>query len=196
MKVILASQSPRRKDLMDLLNIKYEIKVSNADETFEEGLTIEEQSKRLAYIKAKTIFDSTKGDRIIIGSDTMVIKSGKIYGKPIDRQDAINMLKELKNAKHQVITSLCVLIQDGENYLESTDYDIADVYIKDMTDDEIEKWVDEGNPLDKAGGYAIQSEFCVYVDRIDGNYTTVVGLPMHKLYDVIKEYKGRIEKWT
>lgn len=193
MKVILASQSPRRKDLMDLLNIKYEIKVSNADETFEKGLTIEEQSKRLAYIKAKTIFDNTNGDRIIIGSDTMVIKSGKIYGKPTDRQDAINMLKELKNAKHQVITSLCVLIQDGENYLESTDYDIADVYIKDMKDEEIEKWVDEGNPLDKAGAYAIQSEFCVYVDRIDGNYTTVVGLPMHKLYDVIKEYKNRIE---
>lgn len=194
MKVILASQSPRRKDLMDLLDIKYEIKVSNADETFEEGLTIEEQSKRLAYIKAKTIFDNTKEDRIIIGSDTMVIKSGKIYGKTKDRQDAINMLKELKNSKHQVITSLCVLIQDGENYLESTDYDIADVYIKDMTDEEIEKWVDEGNPLDKAGAYAIQSNFCVYIDKIDGNYTTVVGLPMHKLYNVIKEYKNRIEK--
>ena len=193
MKVILASQSPRRKDLMDLLNINYEIKVSNVDETFEEGLTIEEQSKRLAYIKAKTIFDTTTGDRIIIGSDTMVIKNGKIYGKPVDRQDAINMLKELKNAKHQVITSLCVLIQDGENYLESIDYDVADVYIKDMTDEEIEKWVDDGKPLDKAGAYAIQSQFCVYVDRIDGNYTTVVGLPMHKLYDVIKEYKNRIE---
>ena len=193
MKVILASKSPRRKELLDLLNIKYEVKVSNADETFEEGLTIEEQSKRLSYVKAKTIFDTTIGDRIIIGSDTMVIKNGKIYGKPVDRQDAINMLKELRNSKHQVITSVCVLIQDGENYLESTDYDITDVYIKDMTDEEIEKWVNEGNPLDKAGAYAIQSQFCVYVDRIDGNYTTVVGLPMHRLYEVIKEYEDRIE---
>ena len=194
MKVILASQSPRRKDLMDLLNIKYDIKVSNADESFKEGLTIEEQSKRLAYIKAKAIFDNTNGDRIIIGSDTMVIKDRKIYGKPKDRQNAMNMLKELRNSKHQVITSLCVLIQDGDNYVENIDYDIADVYINDMTDKEIENWVNEGNPLDKAGAYAIQSEFCVYVDKIDGNYTTVVGLPMHKLYNVIKKYKDRMQK--
>ena len=194
MKVILASKSPRRKDLMDLLNIKYEIKVSNADETFEEGLDIEEQSKRLAYIKAKTIFDKTKGDKMVIGSDTMVIKNEKIYGKPKNKQDAIDMLKELRNSKHQVITSLCVLIQDGENYLESTDYDIADVYIKNMTDKEIEEWVNVGNPLDKAGAYAIQSSFCVYIEKIIGNYTTVVGLPMHKLYNIIKEYKNKIDK--
>ena len=96
MKIILASQSPRRKELMDLLNINYEIIVSNADETLEKGLTIEEQAKKLSYIKAKTVFDKTSGDRIVIGSDTMVVKNGKIYGKPKDNQDAFKMLKELK----------------------------------------------------------------------------------------------------
>lgn len=77
MKIILASQSPRRKELMDLLNIDYEIIVSNANETLEKGLTIEEQVKRLSYIKAKTVFDKTSGDRIVIGSDTMVVKKRK-----------------------------------------------------------------------------------------------------------------------
>lgn len=188
MKVILASQSPRRKELLDLLKIKYEIIPSKVDETLEEGLSIIEQSKRLAYIKAKEIFNKTEGDRIIIGCDTMVMKDDKIYEKPKDKQDAINMIKQLNNSSHQVITSLCVIIQDNGQFKQYLDYDIAKVYLNDMTQDEIERWVKEGKPLDKAGGYAIQSEFCVYVNKIEGNYTTIVGLPMYKLYSAIKEY--------
>jgi septum formation protein len=189
MKIILASKSPRRKELLEVMGVKdFEVIVSNADETFKEELTIEEQSKRLGYIKAKAVFDETKGDRIVIGSDTMVIKDNKIFGKPKDKDDAIIMLKELKNSKHTVITSITVLIQDGEEYSEYIDYDKADVYFKDITDKEIEKWIDEGNPYDKAGAYAIQSKFGVFVNKIDGNYFTIVGLPIHKLYDVIKKY--------
>ena len=111
MKYILASKSPRRKELMDLMGLKYEIIVSNADETFENGLSIEEQSKRLGYIKAKAVFDKTSGDRIVIGSDTMVLKEGKVYEKPKDKEDAIRMLNELKNSKHTVITSLAILAE-------------------------------------------------------------------------------------
>ena len=188
MKIILASQSPRRRELLDLLKIKYEIMPSMVEETLEEGLSIIEQSKRLAYIKAKEIFNKTTGDRIIIGSDSMVIKKGKIYGKPKDEQDAIRMIQELNNSSHQVITSLCVMIQDNGQFKEYLDYDIAKVYLNDMTQNEIEKCVKEGKALDKAGAYAIQSEFCIYVNKIEGNYTTIVGLPMHKLYDAIKEY--------
>ena len=188
MKIILASQSPRRKELLDLLKIKYEIIPSKVNETLEEGLSIIEQTKRLAYIKAKEIFNKTEGDRIIIGSDSMVIKDGKIYGKPKDEQDAINMIKQLNNSSHQVITSLCVMILDNGQFKEYLDYDIAKVYLNDMTQNEIEKWVKEGKALDKAGAYAIQSEFCIYVNKIEGNYTTIVGLPMHKLYSAIKEY--------
>ena len=109
MKVILASKSPRRKELMDLLDIDYEIIVSNADETFEEGLTLKEQSKRLGYIKAKAVFDETTGDRIVIGSDTMVLKDDKLYGKPKNKEHAKEMLNDLKNSKHQVFTSLAIL---------------------------------------------------------------------------------------
>lgn len=187
MKYILASQSPRRKELLDLMGLKYEVIVSNADETFKEGLTIEEQSKRLGYIKAKTVFNKTSGNRVVIGSDTMVLKDNKVYEKPRDREDAIRMLMELKNAKHIVITSLAVLIEKNGKYTEYVDYDKSDVYIKDMSMEEIIHWIEIGKPYDKAGAYAIQSEFGVHIEKIDGNYFTVVGLPIHKLYDIIKD---------
>ena len=189
MRVILASKSPRRKELMDLLDIDYEIIVSNADETLEEGLSFEEQSKRLGYIKAKAVFDETSGDRIVIGSDTMVMKDGKLYGKPKDREDAIRMLNELKNDKHQVFTSLGILVQKGDKYEEYIDCDITDVYFSDISEMEIERWVDSGEAYDKAGAYGIQSsKFAVFIDKIDGNYSTVVGLPINKLYNILKKY--------
>ena len=186
MRIILASGSPRRKELASRITKNFEVIVSNANESFQEGLTIEEQSKRIAYLKAKTVFDETEGNRVVIGSDTMVVKDGKTYGKPKDREDAIKMLLELKNARHTVITSLAVLIEKDGRYKEYVDFDKTDVYIKDMTQDEIEHWVDLRKPYDLAGAYAVQSEFGVFVDRIDGNFFTVVGLPIHKLYDVIK----------
>lgn len=111
MKIILASKSPRRKELLDLLNLDYEIIVSEAEEVLEDNITIEEQAKKLSYIKAKTVFDKTSGDRIVIGSDTMVIKDNKIYGKPKDEEDAFRMLKELKNTNHLVITGLAILVE-------------------------------------------------------------------------------------
>ena len=188
MKIILASKSPRRKELMDLLGIDYEIMVSQADETIEEGLTLEEQSKRLGFIKAKSVFDQTSGDRIVIGSDTLVVKDGKLFGKPKDREDAMNMIKTLKSDKHQVITSIAILVQKDGDYKEYLDCDITDVYVADMTDKEIEEWIDTGKSYDKAGAYAIQLEFAKHIQKIDGNYNTVIGLPINKVYNILKEY--------
>lgn len=187
MKIILASGSSRRRELLEMMGLEFEVKVSNADETFEQGLSLEEQSKKLAYIKAKAIFDETEGDRAVIGSDTMVIKDGKIYGKPENREDAIAMLKDLSGATHKVITSICVLSQDGEKYKEQVDYDMADVFFKEMSIEEIESWIDYDEPYDKAGGYAVQSRFGVHIDKINGNFFTVMGLPIHKLYDMLKQ---------
>lgn len=186
MKIILASQSPQRKDLMDLMNLKYEIMVSNVEETFIDNLSITEQSKRLAYIKAKEVFNKTTEDRIVIGSDSMVLKDNKIYGKPNDENDAFNMLTDLQNATHQVITSLAVLVQKDGKYLEFIDYDIAEVSIKPMSEKEILDWIATGKALNKAGAYGIQTEFAVYIDKIVGNYSTIVGLPIHKLDDILK----------
>ena len=188
MKVILASKSPRRKELMDLLGIKYEIMVSEEDETLEEGLSLEEQSKKLGYIKAKAVFDKTSEDRIVIGSDTMVIKNGKMFGKPKDKEDAVKMLNMLKNDKHQVITSLAILVEKAGKYEEYIDCDITDVYVSDMSEEEIENWIEVGNVYDKAGAYAIQSKFGVFVDKIDGNYSTVIGFPINKVYQILKQY--------
>lgn len=188
MRIILASKSARRKELMNLFVPKYEIIVSNADETLEDGLSIEEQSKKLGYIKAKAIFNETKGDRVVIGSDTMVVKDGVLYGKPKNHADAVKMLNILKDSKHQVITSIAILSQEGENYSEYIDYDITDVYLKDMTEKEIEDWIKEGKCYEQAGGYAIQQKFAVFVEKIYGNYSTVVGLPIHKVYDYIKKW--------
>ncbi len=168
------------------MGLKFEVMVSNVDETFEDGLTIEEQSKRLGYIKAKAIFDKTEGNRIVIGSDTMVLKDEEIFGKPKNREEAVNMLLELKNSKHTVITSLAVLIEKNGLYKEYIDFDKSDVYIKDMTQEEIEKWVDDSKPYDRAGAYNVESAFGVFVEKIEGNFFTVEGLPIHKLYDVIK----------
>ena len=190
MKIILASGSPRRKELLKLIVPKFDIIVSNINETLKEGLTPQEQASRLAYIKAKDVYEKTKGNRIIIGSDTIVTKNGKIYGKPKNENNAKQMINELieGNKSHSVITGLSVIIEKDGKYEEYKTFDEVKIFLKDMSENEIEKWINTGKAMDKAAAYGIQDEFCVFVEKIDGNYTTVVGLPLHKLYDIIKEY--------
>jgi septum formation protein len=188
MRIILASNSPRRKELMDLINIKYEIVSSNTEETLDKGLPVEEQSKKIAYHKAKSIYDKTTGDRIVIGADTLVIKDGKLFGKPRNEKEAKEMITQIRNAKHQVITSLAILIQKEDEYKEYLDTDIANVYVSEISGKEIEEYINTYDVYDKAGAYAIQSSFCKFIEKIEGNYTTILGLPVSKLYQIIKEY--------
>ena len=188
MRIILASNSPRRKELLKLLNINFEVIVSGIDENIENDLSIEEKIKHLSYLKAKSVFDRTTGNRIVIGSDTMVIKEDNVFGKPQDRQDAINMIKMLKNDVHQVITGIAILIQKGDEYKEYLDFDTANIFVKDLSDEEILNWLNTGKYVDKAGAYAIEEEFAVFIEKIDGNYSTIVGLPIHKVYDILKSY--------
>lgn len=190
MKIILASASPRRKELLKLVVPKFEVLVSNIEETLKEGLKPEEQVERLSYIKAKNVYENTKGNRIIIGSDTIVVKNNKIYGKPKDKEHAKQMLKELIDGDrtHKIITGLCVIIVENGQYKEYKIHDEIKVYFKDILDEEIDKWINTGHAMDKAGAYGIQNEFCIFVEKIEGNYTSAVGLPTHKLYDIIKEY--------
>lgn len=190
MKIILASGSPRRKELLKMVVPEFEIIVSGSDESLIKNVSPDEQATNLSYLKAKNIFNQTEGDRIVIGSDTIVVKNGKIYGKPSTKENAKQMIKELLDGDktHYVITGLSVIVQRNGQYREYKTFDKVKVYFKDITDSEIEKWIDTGNAMDKAGGYAIQGEFGVFVDKIEGNYTTVVGLPVHKVYDILKEY--------
>lgn len=190
MRFILASASPRRKELLRLIVPEFEIITSSIEEKLKEGLTPQEQATNLAYKKAKDIYERTEGDRIIIGADTIVTKKGKIYGKPKDKNNAKQMIKELLGGDrtHNIITGLCVIINKEGNFKEYKLFDEVKVFLNCMSDNEIDRWLETGNAMDKAGAYGMQNEFCVFVNKIYGNYTTAIGLPTHKLYNIIKEY--------
>lgn len=187
MKIILASKSPRRTALLDLIKIDFEVMPSSYEEKIDNSLGIEDMSKELAYGKALDVYNNTQGDRAIIGADTIVAKDGKILGKPKDRNDAIKMLKMLQGDVHSVYTSVVILIEDKGEYKEYKEVVRTDINVNPITDAEIIEYIDEENPYDKAGAYAIQSSFCKYIDEIEGNYMSVIGLPVDKVYSILKE---------
>ena len=188
MKIILASGSPRRKELLKLVVPEFDIMISGVDEKIDKDLTVEQQVTKLSYIKAKDIYEKTDGDRLIIGADTIVVKNNKIYGKPKNKENAKQIIKELLDGDrtHRVLTGLTVIYEKDGEYKEYKLYDEAKIFLKNISDEEIEKWIATGNAMDKAGAYGIQNEFCVHVEKVEGNYMTVLGLPVHKLYDIIK----------
>lgn len=190
MRVILASQSPRRKELLKYIVPDFEVVVSCADEHITPGIAFEQVAMDISYQKAKDVFDRTSGDRIVIGSDTMVIKDGKIYGKPADEMVAKRYIKELLlgDRSHLVITGTCVLVEKNGVMERFDDFDSVKVYFSDISDEEIDGWIATGKAMDKAGAYAVQEEFGVFVERIEGNYSALVGLSTPKVYGVIKRY--------
>ncbi len=187
MRIILASKSPRRRELMDLAEFNYEILPSNSEETWDDSLTIEENSKNLGYQKAKSVFDNTQGDRAVIGSDTIVVVDGEVMGKPKDREDAIRMIRKLQGNRHSVFTSLSVIIEEKGEVKEYKEVIESYVYVKSMEDSEIINYIDTYDVYDKAGAYAIQSKFSVYIEKIEGDYFSIIGLPINRLYDIFKE---------
>lgn len=187
MKIILASKSPRRRELMNLGRFEYEILVNDEEEKFDQTLSIEEQVKKVAFNKGKIIFDNTQGDRAIISADTIVVKNNEILGKPKDRQDAIKMLRKIQDGKHYVYTAIAVLIEKKGEYKEYNELHSTTVTVKKMDDYEIVKYIDETNPYDKAGAYAIQGEFALFIEKIEGSYTNVVGLPIERIYEILKK---------
>ena len=189
MKIILESKSPRRKELMDLLKVNYEILVSDEEEVIDETLELKEKIKKIAYDKAVNVLNKTIGDRIIISADTVVVKDDVIYGKPKTKSQAFEMISKLQNDKHQVITSVCILIKNKNQKLEN--YNIADistVTINEMSQKEINNWLDSEQYIDKAGAYGIQTEFTKYIEKIDGNYNSIVGMPINFVYKILKKY--------
>ena len=180
MKIILASKSKRRQELLNMMNIKYEIVVSDKEEVQDKNLSPLENCKNISLEKAFDVKTKTEGDRIIISCDT-------IYGKPKDYEDAFNMLKLFSNTSHEVISCLSIIkIKDNKENIYTSDSKCL-VYINNLTDEEIKDWIEKHNPYDKAGGYAIQEEFGKYITKIEGDYYTIVGLPINKLYNILKE---------
>ncbi len=188
MRIILASSSPRRYELMKLLNVPFEVITKDVDETFV-GNDIVKASMEVSQRKAKAVFDEIDGDVIVIGGDSVVYKDGVVFGKPKNYEEAYHMLKSYSDNYHEVITSLCMLIRkDGKVYEELT-YEKPVIYFDKLTDEEIKDWISNNDVYGKAGAYAIQEEFGKHIKRIEGDYFAIVGLSIHQVYELLKKYQ-------
>lgn len=184
-KIILASKSPRRSFLLKEAGLEFEVRTREVDESYPPEMPVEEVAEFLAKKKADGVSDFIENEEIIITSDTIVILNGVIYGKPKDDADAVRMLREISGTMHRVITGVCIRSKEKEVAFS----DIAEVYISDMTDEEIRYYIDTCQPFDKAGSYGIQ-EWLGYVKvaRINGSYATVMGLPVHRVYETLQNW--------
>ncbi len=187
-KIVLASASPRRRELLEQIGIKFDIVVSNEPEDeIDKSLSPENYTSELALMKAcnvaKKLTGTKRKDSLIIAADTVVYSDGKILGKPKDSDDAFRILKSLSGKAHEVYTGICVMrLTDG--YATSKSIKTT-VKFKKLTDKTIKAYIKTGEPADKAGAYGIQGRGAVLVEEICGDYFNVVGLPLSVLYDVL-----------
>lgn len=190
-KLILASKSPRRKELMEKLQLPFLCEPSDVEETVPAGIPVEKTAEYLSGIKAEDVYRRFRGEgKTVIGSDTVVILQDKIYGKPADRKDAFRMLRELSGKTHKVITGVTLLSDRGkESFSVETD-----VEFYDLTDDEINAYLDTGEPFDKAGAYGIQGYGALLVKRINGDYYTVMGFPIAEIARRIRNEADQKER--
>ncbi len=188
MRVVLASSSPRRKELMKMFNIPFEIIVKETEEKLNSNMDCYTQCMDISKEKARVVFNELKDDVIVIGSDTIVVYKNKIYGKPKKIHDAYEMVKKFSGNTHEVVSSLCVLIRKNGKVYEEKTYDKCLVSVANMNDKEINDWIENHDVLTRAGAYAIQDGFAKYINKIEGDYFSIVGLPVHKLYEILKKY--------
>lgn len=186
-KIILASASPRRRELLKQAGFSFEVMVSQADETITEK-TPEAMVKELSGRKAQAVAQALAKGNLVIGADTLVVMDGRILGKPTDEIDAFRMLKELSGHTHQVYTGVTLLGETDEGRVEKVFVEKTDVTMYPMTDEEIQAYIGTGEPMDKAGAYGIQGRAAVFVKEIKGDYNNVVGLPIARLYQEIREW--------
>lgn len=182
-KVVLASQSPRRKELLGNLDIPFEVRVKDIDESFPTELPVEDVAYFLAKKKAMAFVEELDDDTLLIAADTVVIVRGKVLNKPESREEALEMLKLLSGTTHQVCTGVAFAYQ-GKVY---ADVDTAHVSFRKLEQAEMEYYVDRYRPYDKAGAYGIQ-EWIGYVgiEKLEGSFYTVMGLPVHLVYGWIR----------
>ena len=190
-KIILGSASPRRRELMAQIGLEFEVVVSNKEEYYESTIP-EEIVKELALMKAENVTSELEAkrqlkDMVIIGADTIVVLDDQILGKPRDEEEAFEMLTNLQGRAHQVFTGTAILSYDetGERLVQNQTSETK-VYVHEMNRDEILSYIKSGEPMDKAGAYGIQGAFAAYIDRIEGDYYNVVGLPVSYLYQQLK----------
>ena len=184
-KVVLASNSPRRKELLSGLGIDYEVKtLPDIDESFPEGLSEVETATYIARAKADVYRNIMQPDELIITADTIVWLDGEVMGKPVDDEDARRMLRALSGKTHQVITGVCLTTIDSQKAFAT----VTDVTFCHLSEEEIDYYVERYRPMDKAGSYGIQEWIgFVGVESISGSYFNVMGLPIQRLYTELKK---------
>lgn len=184
-KIILASNSPRRKELLSGLGVDYEVKtMSDVDESYPDGLSGDEIAGYIARGKAEAYRSLIQADELVITADTIVWLDGTVMGKPKDEEEAMNMLRQLSGKTHQVITGVCLTTAS----MQKTFATVTDVTFAALTEDEISYYVTRYRPMDKAGSYGVQEWIgFVGVENLSGSYFNVMGLPIQRLYTELKK---------
>ena len=206
-QIILASQSPRRKELLEQIGLEFEICPAKGEEIITKSIP-EEVVMELSKQKAEEVSAmvssytmehkdiTTPSDILVIGADTVVAYDGKILGKPVDEADAKRMLSMLSGNTHSVFTGVTlVLIDKSGRAGELVFYEKTDVKMHKMTEQEIDRYIATGEPMDKAGSYGIQGKCAIYIEKIDGDYNNVVGLPITRIYQELKRIGIDIYLW-
>ncbi|WP_332647158.1 Maf family protein [Lysinibacillus sp. 54212] len=182
---VLASASPRRRELFSLLNIPFEIQTSDVEETSVKADNVEQYVTEVALLKTRDIAEKCPG-KTILGADTIVVYENRLLHKPTSTDEAVKHLQTLSNNAHHVMTAVAILTPDGQ---EITFVEKTKVVFKELPLSLIHAYVDTGDPFDKAGGYGIQTDGALFVDRIEGDYNNVVGLPLASLVESLLTLK-------
>lgn len=192
-KIILASASPRRQQLMRDAGFEFEIRLKETEEIYPETLVSTEVPVYLSRLKAAAFADEIQEGELLITADTVVCLGAKILGKPKNREHAIEILYQLSGQKHTVVTGVCLTTRHKQQTFSS----FTDVYFKELTEDEIVYYIDHYKPFDKAGAYGIQ-EWIGYIGikRIDGSFYNVMGLPVQQLYTTLQSFGKESDKNT
>lgn len=186
-QIILASGSPRRKEILSQVGINFTVCVSTVEEITSETLP-ENIVMELSKMKAHDVAKQYEKNTIIIGSDTIVAYKNQILGKPKNEEHAKEILQMLSGVAHGVYTGVTVIIKkESGEVIENTFFEVSKVTVSDLTEEEIMDYIKSKEPMDKAGAYAIQGRFAVHVTRIEGDYYTIVGLPIARLYQEVKK---------
>ena len=180
MQLILASASPRRKELLSLFHIPFSIRVADIDETMDPEKPPCEEVARVSLKKARAV--PAEADDIVIAADTIVVCQGKVLGKPRDAEDAFNMLTLLSGRDHQVMTGCTVL----RGHRAQTFTEVTDIHFRSLSESEIKRYVASGEPMGKAGAYGIQGGAALFCSRLEGDYYNVMGLPVCALWETLK----------
>lgn len=181
-KLILASASPRRREILDTAGYSYEVVPSNADEVMEGDAYLLARLNALA--KAKEVYARIGGDCVVVGADTVVCVDGEVLGKPKDERDAFLMLSKLSGSSHEVISGYAVVSEQGEE----SDFCVTHVQFRKLTDDEINAYIATHEPMDKAGAYGIQERACLFAESFVGDFFNIIGLPIARLYPMLRSF--------